>query len=68
MIQWNPKPIDDKNYLVAYKCSHNMYSNFHRAYWVEEEKQFISLENNNAHPIIADLWMEMPQPPCLKET
>lgn len=65
---WNKRPIDDKNYLVCYKRAEGDYSAPHRAYWIEEERHFFSLENNNSHPIIADIWIEIPEhPQCFQE-
>jgi hypothetical protein len=52
---------DDATYLVMYKHADGRYSLPHRAYWVQEENKFYSLENNNSHPIVADFWMEIPE-------
>lgn len=55
---------DDHTYLVCwYEKSENKYSRPHMAYWLAEEKQFFSLENQNAHPIIVDIWMKVPELP-----
>lgn len=54
---------DDKNYLISYLRSDGTYSAPHRAYWVREEEKFFSLENNNSHPLIADIWTEIPELP-----
>lgn len=56
-------PEDDKNYLISYLRADGTYSSPHRAYWIEEEEKFFSLENNNSHPLIADIWIEMPDLP-----
>ncbi len=60
---WNKVPEDDKNYLVCWVDSEGNYSRPHAAYWLSEERHFFSLENNNSHPIVADIWMEMPETP-----
>ena len=54
------RPQDDKNYLVAWIHANGEWSTFHRAYFVEEEGYFFSLENNNSHPIHADVYLEIP--------
>lgn len=53
-------PIDDKNYLVCWMNKDGKYSIPHKAYFIQEEGHFFSLENNNSHPIIADIYMEIP--------
>ena len=64
---WNRSPEDDKNYLVCWYDKDEMkYSSPHRAYWVKSLGQFFSLENNNSHPIVADIWGEMPEVPKVK--
>jgi hypothetical protein len=61
---WNRFPEDDKHYLVCWfdrstgKCSAP-----HKAYWLEAEGHFFSLENNNCHPLHVDVWHEMPELP-----
>lgn len=57
------KPRDDKNYLVCYLTAEGYYSAAHRAYYIEEENKFYSLENNNSHPIVVDIFIEMPDVP-----
>jgi hypothetical protein len=59
------RPQDDKNYLVCWLQADGSYSSFHRAYFVEDEGHFFSLENNNSHPIVADIYLEIPEPPKL---
>lgn len=59
------RPIDDKNYLVSYRQADGKWAAPHRAYWVEEEQKFFSLENNNSHPIIADIYMEIIELPAI---
>ncbi len=61
------RPQDDKTYLVCWLQSTGKYSSPHRAYFVEEEGLFFSLENNNSHPIIADIYLEYPDPNQKKE-
>lgn len=62
---WKPitdKPQDFKNYLVCWLQKDNgKYSSPHRAYYVEEEGNFFSSENNNSHPILADIYLEIPE-------
>ena len=53
-------PEDDRNYLVCYLQADGKYSGPHRAYYIEEENKFFSLENNNSHPIVADIYMDIP--------
>jgi len=55
-------PVDDKNYLVCYLEAEGKFSTPHRAYYLEAEGKFFSLENNNSHPIVADIYMEIPDP------
>ena len=54
------KPQDDKNYLVCWLKEDATYSSPHRAYYMEEDNRFFSLENSNSHPIVADIYMDMP--------
>ncbi len=65
VIMWrdrkNHKPIDDKNYLVSWLNPQGEYSTPHRAYYLEDEDEFFSLENNNSHPIVVDIFLEIPQ-------
>ncbi len=51
---------DDENYLVCWK-KEDGYSAPHRAYYIEEYGHFFSLENNNSHPIVADIYMKIPK-------
>lgn len=55
------KPIDNKNYLVAYLKADGTYSDPHRAYYDEEENKFISLESYSFHPLVVDIFYEMPE-------
>ncbi len=55
------KPKDDKNYLVCWLQAEGKYSSPHRAYYVQAEDKFFSLENNNSHPIVADIYLEIPE-------
>lgn len=62
MNNWNKTPEDDKTYLVCwYDVTERKYSSPHRAYFVKSCNHFFSLENNNSHPIIADIWCELPE-------
>lgn len=63
--QVKERPQDDKNYLVSWLQADGTYSSFHRAYFLEEEGKFFSLENNNSHPIVADIYLEIQEPPIL---
>ncbi len=66
MSEWkktSERPIDDKNYLVCWLQADGKYSRPHLTYFLEEEGKFFSLENNNSHPIIADIYMEIPETP-----
>lgn len=54
------RPKDDKNYLVCWLQAEGKFSTPHRAYYVEEEGIFFSLENNNSHPIVCDIYFEIP--------
>lgn len=56
------KPIDDKNYLVCWLHNNLKFSTPHKAYYCEEEDKFISLENNNAHPLVVNIYIEFPDP------
>lgn len=56
-------PQDDKNYLVSWSQADGTYSTPHRAYYIQEEAKFFSLENNNSHPIVCDIYIEMPKLP-----
>ena len=51
---------DRRDYLVRYMQPDGRYSNSHRAYWVHEEGKFFSCENQNSYPIVADIWLEIP--------
>lgn len=55
-------PQDDKTYLVCWKQADGTYSSPHRAYYLHSENNFFSLENNNSHPIVVDIYMEYPDP------
>ncbi len=54
-------PIDDKNYLVCWRDTDGKHSAAHRAYYLEEEGKFFSLENNNSHPLHVDIYFEIPE-------
>ncbi len=54
------KPIDDKNYIVSWLQCDGDYSAPHRAYYMEVEEKFFSLENNNSHPLHVDIYFEIP--------
>ncbi len=58
------KPKDDKTCLVSYKRADGTFASPHRAYYVEEEDKFFSLENVNSHPIVADVYLEIPELPA----
>lgn len=65
-MKWNKfedRPQDDKNYLVSYLQADGKYSAPHRAYYLLDEDKFFSLENNNSHPIVADIYLEIPELP-----
>ncbi len=64
---WNKKPEDDKNYLVCWLSREGIYSRPHMAYWIVSEGHFFSLENQNYHPIHADIWIEVPKLPKITE-
>ncbi len=55
------KPIDDQHYLVSWLQSDGKYSAPHKAYYMEEENKFFSLENNNSHPLHVDIYFEIPE-------
>ena len=66
LIMWKPfnvanKPDDDKIYLVSWLESDGKYSVGHRAYYLEDEGKFFSLENNNSHPLHVDIYFEIPE-------
>jgi hypothetical protein len=54
-------PVDDKTYLVCWIDSVGSYSTPHRAYFMEEDGHFFSLENNNSHPLHVDIYFEIPE-------
>ena len=54
------EPEDDKNYLVSWLDCEGSYSTFHRAYYMEMDRKFFSLENNNSHPLHVDIYFEIP--------
>ena len=56
-------PEDDKTYLVCWLDCEGKYSSPHRAYYRACEGKFFSLENNKSHPIVADIYIEMPELP-----
>lgn len=60
------RPQDDKNYLVSWLQSDGTYSSPHRAYYLIDEDKFFSLENNNSHPIVADIYLEIQDLPKSK--
>ncbi len=60
--QAKTKPQDEQNYLVCWLQADGTYSIPHRAYYVHQEDNFFSLENNNSHPIVADIYMDLPDP------
>lgn len=55
------RPQDDKNYLVCWLQDDGTYSAPHRAYYMGYEDKFFSLENHNCHPIVADIYLEIPE-------
>ena len=57
------KPKDDTTYLVSYLGEDGIFSSPHRAYYLEGENKFFSLENMNSHPIVVDIYTEMPELP-----
>lgn len=66
--QVKERPQDDKTYLVCWwKADENCYSSPHRAYFLEQYGHFFSLENNNSHPIMADIYYEYPDPNDINE-
>lgn len=56
------RPESDCPCLVCWLQEDGNYSSPHRAYYLEEEGHFFSLENNNSHPIIATIYLEIPDP------
>lgn len=65
-MQWKSfkeRPQDDKNYLVAWLQADGTYSSPHRGYYIEEEGKFFSSENHNSHPIVCDIYLEIPDLP-----
>lgn len=55
---------EDENYLISWwDIAEKKFSLPHKAYWLYE--RFFSLENNNCHPIEADIWMELPKTPSV---
>jgi len=52
---------DDENYLVCCKMADGSFTLPHKAYYIEEEDRMFSFENNNAHPICCDVYMELPK-------
>ncbi len=62
-LKLKEKLKDDKNYLVSWLRADGSFSSPHRAYYVLDEDKFFSLENNNSHPIIADIYLELPELP-----
>jgi len=54
------RPKDDKTCLVAWLQEDGSYSTYHRAYYLEDEDHFFSLENPNSHPIVVDIYFEVP--------
>jgi len=55
------KPQDDDTVLVSYINCEGEYSSPHRAYYDLADGKFFSLENNNSHPIVVDIWIKVPQ-------
>jgi hypothetical protein len=55
------RPQDEKTYLVSWRRADGTFSAPHRAYYVLYEDKFFSLENNNSHPIVADIYFEIPE-------
>jgi hypothetical protein len=53
------QPEDDQTVLISYIDDQDTYSAPHRAYYLYG--RFFSLENNNSHPIVADIWMKIPE-------
>jgi len=64
-ISIKDKPQDDKNYLVSWLQADGTYSTPHRAYYLIDEDKFFSLENNNSHPLVVDIYWEIPELPKL---
>lgn len=60
------RPIDDKNYLVSWLQADGTYSSPHRAYFVEEEGKFFTLEGYHSFPLIVDIYCEIPEVPRFK--
>ncbi len=63
--QLKDKPNDDENYLVCWLQADGTYSAPHRAYYMQYEDKFFSLENNNCHPLVVDIYIEIPKTPKL---
>lgn len=61
--QVSERPVEDKIYLVAWLLVDGTYSPPHRACFLESEGKFVSLENYNSHPIVVDIYLEIPEPP-----
>lgn len=57
------KPEDDKCYLVSWLDASGEYSMPHRAYYLEPDEKFFSLETYNAFPLHVDIFMEIPEVP-----
>jgi len=57
----NDTPSEDCEYLVCWLQENMTYSCPHRAYYVEEEDKFFSAENHNSHPLIVDIYLEIPE-------
>jgi hypothetical protein len=54
------RPEDDRYYLICWLTSENEYSIPHRAYYCKEEDKFFSLENHSSHPLVVDIYCEIP--------
>ena len=51
---------EDKQYLVVWQSLDGIFSRPHNAYWDDWTEVFISLENNNSHPLQVTHYLEYP--------
>lgn len=55
------QPNDEASYLVCWLQADGKYSIPHRAYYVSDENKFFSMDTLHAHPLIVDIYMEIPK-------
>ena len=63
---WKPtsiKPKDDQTVLVSWKGYGGHYKGPYRAYYVDDEHNFFSVDDNHAIPLKVDIWIEIPEFP-----